>query len=225
MAADGTRPATGAGAAHVHATAVAPDPSPPVSRPSLVQRFQALLGWWKHSRAGGPTRGSAPAAVECSDRRHRLSALSSVFAALTISYTVFHGRPGRQRRAAARRCSTAVDAMSPPVLPHRRRRPGRSTRSRSKNSPPAGSTITGIVAVVVLLISAIAVMAAFAHGRARDVRRRAPGREPGARQGPRARGARGAWGTAILLSASECTTGGGRRPRSVGAGRARLGRG
>ncbi|WP_315095141.1 YihY/virulence factor BrkB family protein [uncultured Cellulomonas sp.] len=157
MAADGTRPATGAGAAHAHATAVAPDPSPPTPRVSLVARVQKLLAWWQHSRAGRANArfGSRGGGVLTGGIAY--AALFSVFAALTISYTVFMAVLGGND-ALRQRVLDSVNASLPGLLDT-----GDDTGMIDPDSLElsGGLTLTGIVAVVVLLVSAIAVMAAL----------------------------------------------------------------
>src|SRR4051794_30138216 len=76
----------GAGRAHAAAPA---DDSTPTSRPSLVERAKAVLAWWNATR---PARANA----RFGERGGGVltggiayAALFSVFAALTIGYTVF----------------------------------------------------------------------------------------------------------------------------------------
>src|SRR6478735_3107488 len=76
----------GAGRAHVAAPA---DDSTPTSSPSLVDRAKALLAWWNATR---PARANA----RFGERGGGVltggiayAALFSVFAALTIGYTIF----------------------------------------------------------------------------------------------------------------------------------------
>src|SRR4051794_30466215 len=85
-------PAVGEGAAHVRASAAAPDPPAehlPDKGPSLVDRAKALLEWWKHSRAGRALARFGARGGGLLTGGIAYAALFSVFAGLTIGYTVF----------------------------------------------------------------------------------------------------------------------------------------
>jgi len=154
---DETGPAAGAGAAHARATAVAPDPSGPASKPSLVTRAKALLEWWKHTR---PARANARFGARSGGVLTggiAYAALFSVFAALTIGYTIFMAVLGGNDEL-RQKVLDSVNASLPGLI---------DTGDGAGMIDPdslvlSGSlTATGIIAVVVLLLSAIAAMAAL----------------------------------------------------------------
>lgn len=154
---DETSAAAGAGAAHAHATVVAPDPVGPSTRPSLVTRAKALLEWWKHTR---PARANARFGARSGGVLTggiAYAALFSVFAALTIGYTVFMAVLGNNEELRAK-VLDSINSSLPGLI---------DTGDGSGMIDPdslvlSGSlTATGIIAVVVLLLSAIAAMAAL----------------------------------------------------------------
>ena len=112
MAADGTSatdatgPAAGAGAAHARAVATSPDPVEPGPKRSLVAAAKALFAWWQHTR---PARANARFGARGGGVLTggiAYAALFSVFAALTIGYTIFMavlGGNDELRAAGARR--------------------------------------------------------------------------------------------------------------------------
>ncbi len=156
MAADDTRPAVGAGAAHAHAAALAPDSTEPASRPSLVDRAKALLEWWKHTR---PARANARFGARGGGVLTggiAYAALFSVFAALTIGYTAFMAVLGGNDEL-RESVLGAVNESLPGLV---------DTGDGGLVDPDSleltsGLTVTGIIAVVVLLLSAVAAMAAL----------------------------------------------------------------
>ena len=154
---DQTGPAAGAGAAHTRAAAVAPDPSEPTSKPSLVTRAKSLLEWWKHTR---PARANARFGARSGGVLTggiAYAALFSVFAALTIGYTIFMAVLGGNDEL-RQKVLDSVNASLPGLI---------DTGDGAGMIDPdslvlSGSlTVTGIIAVVVLLLSAIAAMAAL----------------------------------------------------------------
>lgn len=163
MAADGTRaqdqagPAAGAGVAHAHAAAVAPDPVEPGPRRSLVERAKAVLAWWQRTR---PARANARFGARGGGVLTggiAYSALFSVFAALTIGYTVFMAVLGGNDELRQRVLDT-VNASLPGLI---------DTGDGTGMIDPddlvlsGGLTLTGIIAVAVLLFSAMSAMAAL----------------------------------------------------------------
>ncbi|WP_421732652.1 YihY/virulence factor BrkB family protein [Cellulomonas sp.] len=159
MAADGeddTGPAAGAGAAHAHAVATSPDPVEPGPKASLVQKAKALLAWWKQTR---PARANARFGARGGGVLTggiAYAALFSVFAALTISYTVFMAVLGGNDEL-RQKVLDAVNESLPGLI---------DTGDGGMIKPDSlelsgGLTLTGIIAVVVLLLSAIAAMAAL----------------------------------------------------------------
>jgi len=154
---DDTGPAAGAGAAHAHAVVAAPDPAGAASKPSLVARAKALLEWWKHTR---PARANARFGARSGGVLTggiAYAALFSVFAALTIGYTIFMAVLGNNDEL-RQKVLDSVNASLPGLI---------DTGDGAGMIDPdslvlSGSlTVTGIIAVVVLLLSAIAAMAAL----------------------------------------------------------------
>ncbi|MBO3086432.1 YihY/virulence factor BrkB family protein [Cellulomonas fengjieae] len=163
MAADGTRaqdqarPATGAGVAHAHASAASPDPVEQRPQRSLIERAKALLAWWQHTRVARANARFGARGGGVLTGGIAYSALFSVFAALTIGYTVFMAVLGNND-ALRQRVLEAIDASLPGLI---------DTGDREGMINPSdlqlsdGLTLTGVVAVVVLLVSALAAMAAL----------------------------------------------------------------
>ncbi|GAA4627685.1 YihY/virulence factor BrkB family protein [Cellulomonas oligotrophica] len=150
-------PPAGAGGAHVRAASAAPDPVPEQPSRTPVERAKALLDRWQHTRAaraltrfgqgGGPvlTGGIAYAS------------LFSVFAGLTIGWTVFMAVLGGNAELRATVLDTVADAL-----------PGLLTTPDEDGliSPDTlvmstGLSVAGVVAVVVLLVSAISAVSAL----------------------------------------------------------------
>ena len=156
--ADETGPATGAGAAHTRAAAASPDPVDPAPRRSLVDRAKALFAWWQHTR---PARANARFGARGGGVLTggiAYAALFSVFAALTIGYTVFMSVLGGDDQL-RETVLESVDTSLPGLIKT-------GDGSGGMIDPDdlvldKGLTVTGIVAVAVLLFSAIAAMAAL----------------------------------------------------------------
>jgi membrane protein len=147
----------GAGQAHVHAPA---DESTPPAKSSLVGRAKALVAWAQATRAmranarfmsrgGGVLTGGIAYA-----------ALFSVFAALTIGYTLFMAVLGDNDKL-RERVLEALNDYLPGLLDLDGS--GQGINPESLN-PSAGLTVAGVVAVVVLLLSALSATAALRVG-------------------------------------------------------------
>ncbi|NUU15929.1 YihY/virulence factor BrkB family protein [Cellulomonas humilata] len=159
MAADGTDetgPAVGAGAAHARAVATSPDPVETGPKQSVIQKAKALFAWWQRTR---PARANARFGARGGGVLTggiAYAALFSVFAALTIGYTVFMAVLGGNDEL-RQKVLDAVNESLPGLI---------DTGDGGMIKPESlelsgGLTVTGIIAVVVLLLSAIAAMAAL----------------------------------------------------------------
>lgn len=154
---DEVGPAAGAGEAHARAAQRAPDPT---SSPSLVDRAKALLAWWQRTRPARANArfGSRGGGVLTGGIAY--AALFSVFAALTIGWTVFMAVLGDDEdlRASVLR---SIDAALPGLV---------QTGDNDGVIDPAslqlsaGLTVAGLVALVVLLLSALSATAALRTG-------------------------------------------------------------
>ena len=126
---------------------------------SLVQRVQALLAWWKTTRlARALTRyGQVNGALLCGGIAY--SAIFSVFAGLTIGFTVFMrflGSNGELLDSVIESVNTALPGMLQTT-------PGDATTGLLDPEQLVTSTslsVASIVSVVVLLVSAISCMGA-----------------------------------------------------------------
>lgn len=128
--------------------------------PSLVERVQALLTWWKTTRlARALTRyGQANGALLCGGIAY--SAIFSLVAGLTIGYTVFMRVLGSNEQLRDS-VITSIDAALPGVL---QTVPGESTSGLIDPDTlvlSTGLSVVSIVSVVVLLVSAISCMGAI----------------------------------------------------------------
>ncbi|KQR12321.1 YihY/virulence factor BrkB family protein [Cellulomonas sp. Leaf334] len=155
---DRTGPAAGAGTAHARAAAAAPDPQEAPPKRSVVDRAKALFAWWQHTR---PARANARFGARGGGVLTggiAYAALFSVFAALTIGYTIFMAVLGSNDEL-RQKVLDALDESLPGLI--------KTGDDSSGMIDPdslvlSGSlTVTGIIAVVVLLLSAIAAMAAL----------------------------------------------------------------
>ncbi|KQY23445.1 ribonuclease BN [Cellulomonas sp. Root485] len=154
---DATGPAAGAGAAHARAVATAPDPAEPAPKPSLVGRAKALFAWWQHTR---PARANARFGARGGGVLTggiAYAALFSVFAALTIGYTIFMAVLGSNDEL-RQKVLDAVNESLPGLI---KTGDGAGMIDPDSLVLSGSLTVTGIVAVVVLLLSAIAAMAAL----------------------------------------------------------------
>jgi membrane protein len=156
---DATVP-TGAGSAHIAAVArldpgvVVDDPSRPAV---LVARVKAVLAWWQRTRAARANArfGSAGGGVLTGGIAY--SALFSVFAGLTIGFTVFMAILGSN--TALRQDVLNTLATSLPGLIDTG--DGNGLLKPENLVVSAGLNVAGVIAVVVLLLSATAAMAAL----------------------------------------------------------------
>lgn len=154
---DETGPAAGAGAAHARAVATSPDPVETGPTPSLIQRAKALFAWWQRTR---PARANARFGARGGGVLTggiAYAALFSVFAALTIGYTVFMAVLGGNDELRQKVLDSVNDSL-PGLIDTG---DGQGMIDPDSLELSGGLTVTGIVAVVVLLLSAIAAMAAL----------------------------------------------------------------
>ncbi|CAM5790827.1 YihY/virulence factor BrkB family protein [Cellulomonas persica] len=157
-------PAAGSGAAHLHAAAdVGEDVTPPRRSVAarLVARGQALLAWWQQTR---PARANA----RFGERGGGVltggiayAALFSVFAALTIGWTIFMAVLGGNDEL-REQVLEAIDSALPGLVQTSPGDEGLVDPTTLRLS--AGLTAAGVVAFVVLLISALSATAALRTG-------------------------------------------------------------
>jgi len=131
----------------------------PAASPSLVERFQALLAWWKTTRLARALAryGQVNGALLCGGIAY--SAIFSVFAGLTIGFTVFMSVLGSNDELLDS-VIESVNAALPGML---QTTPGDETTGLISPDSLATSTslsVASIVSVVVLLVSAISCMGA-----------------------------------------------------------------
>ena len=157
MAADETVPAVATGGAQVRRAAVSGDRAQPAARPSLAARGTAIFLWWKHTRPGRANARFRARSGGVLSGGIAYAALFSVFAALTISYTAFVAVLGDNEELRAR-VLEAVDTTYPHLLDTG---DGQGAIDPATLELSSNLTVAGIVAVVVLLLSAIAAMTAL----------------------------------------------------------------
>ena len=158
-------PAVGEGSAHVQAAAAAPDPpaahdAPAGDRPSLVDRVKALLDWWQHSRPGRANARFGARGGGLLTGGIAYAALFSVFAGLTIGYTVFMAVLGGNDEL-RQKVLDSLAASLPGLL--------RTGDGKGLVDPDAlvlspALTAAGLVALVVLVLSALSATAALRTG-------------------------------------------------------------
>ncbi|MGY4643482.1 YihY/virulence factor BrkB family protein [Cellulomonas sp. URHB0016] len=160
-------PAVGEGAAHVRAAAAAPDPPaehpaehPAETGPSLVDRAKALLEWWKHSRPGRANARFGARGGGLLTGGIAYAALFSVFAGLTIGYTVFMAVLGGNEELRDKILDSL--AASLPGLLDTGDGTGLVDPEVLVLSPAL--TAAGVVALVVLVLSALSATAALRTG-------------------------------------------------------------
>lgn len=150
MSGDETAPGPANAAGRVRADTVP-------ARPSLTARGKAAFVWWKHTRPGRASARFRARSGGVLSGGIAYAALFSVFAALTISYTTFVAILGDNDEL-REKVLEAVDDTYPHLL---------DTGDGLGAIDPAvlelsdNLTAAGIVAVVVLLLSAIAAMTAL----------------------------------------------------------------
>lgn len=154
-------PPAGAGAAHVHAAQLAPDPvaarrwKPGLG--GLVERGRALLAWWQGTRAARANARFGQAGGGLLTGGLAYTALFSVFAGLTIGYTAFMAVLGDNAGLRETVLRSIDEAL--PGLVATGSDGGLIEPDQLVLSPGVG--IAGVVAVVVLLVTAIRVTAAL----------------------------------------------------------------
>ncbi len=156
-------PAAGSGSAHARAAAGVGEDLAPARRSlvtRLVDRAKALLAWWQGTRAARANARFGAQGGGVLTGGIAYAALFSVFAALTIGWTVFMAVLGDSAELRAQ----VVDAVNEAV-------PGLlSTGTTEGLVDPAslrlssGLTVAGLVAFVVLLLSALSATAALRTG-------------------------------------------------------------
>jgi len=154
--------AAGAGAAHVASASTADVAAGrrrtgPSGLSAVVARVKALLAWWQQTRPARANARFGAAGGGVLTGGIAYSALFSVFAGLTIGYTIFMRVLGGDALLRQRVLAT-VSTSLPGLIDT-----GGSTGVLKPDDlvVSAGLNIAGIVAVVVLLLSATACMAAL----------------------------------------------------------------
>ncbi|WP_426594607.1 YihY/virulence factor BrkB family protein [Cellulomonas sp. McL0617] len=157
MTPQGAQPAVGAGAAHAHALAAE---EPPPAKPGLVSRARTAWDWVSHTRAmrANARFGARGGGVLTGGIAY--AALFSVFAALTIGYTIFMKVLGGNDEL-RQQVLDAVDKALPGLVDNGDGGGGINPDDLVLNK---GLTITGAIAVVVLLLSALAAVSAMRKG-------------------------------------------------------------
>lgn len=154
------RPASGAGEAHRNAAAAAPDPQPErrwaPGVAGLVARAQALLAWWNHTRPARANARFGRAGGGVLTGGIAYAALFSIFAGLTIGWTVFTAVLGRNDELRATVLET-VDASLPGLVDTG----GGGLLKPSQLQLSAGLSWAGLVATGVLLFTGIRAIAAL----------------------------------------------------------------
>lgn len=158
---DTVRPPAGAGEAHARAAERAPDPqqarrwAPGFA--GLVERVRALLAWWQHTRAARANARFGRAGGGLLTGGLAYTALFSVFAGLTIGYSVFMAVLGGDvqlrdtvLRTVSRSLPGLIDTGS-----------GDGLVRPDQLELTTGLTVAGVVAFVVLLFTAIRLTAAL----------------------------------------------------------------
>ncbi|MGV8977643.1 MAG: YihY/virulence factor BrkB family protein [Cellulomonas sp.] len=124
---------------------------------SLVARAKAVLAWWQRTRAARANARFGAAGGGVLTGGIAYAALFSVFAALTIAYTAFVavlGRDSQLRGDVLRSVSTSLPGLVDTGSGDGLVKPGDLVLG-------AGLNIAGVVAVVVLLLSATSALAAL----------------------------------------------------------------
>jgi len=154
-------PAVGEGSAHVRAAAAEPPAEQPSrKRPSLVDRAKALLEWWQHSRPGRANARFGARGGGLLTGGIAYAALFSVFAGLTIGYTVLMAVLGGNEELRDKVLDSLADSL--PGLVDSGDGTGLIDPDVLVLSPAL--TVAGIVALVVLILSALSATAALRTG-------------------------------------------------------------
>lgn len=154
-------PASGAGAAHVRATAAAPDRAAE-DRSSggwsgLVARVKRLLDWWQHSRAGRANSRFGAAGGGLLTGGIAYAALFAVFSGLTLGYSVFMlvlGRNHQLRDTVLRTIGSSLPGLIDTG-------DGKGLLKPDQLRMSAGLSVAGIIAVVTLVLSALSAVGAL----------------------------------------------------------------
>lgn len=152
-------PAAGSGTAHRRAAAATGDPVGSHG-PSLLDRAKALLAWWQATR---PARANARFGARGGGVLTggiAYATLFSVFAGLTIAWTVFMAVLGGNADL-RQQVLDAIDEALPGLVDNGTNEGVVDPASLQLN---AGLTVAGIIAVVVLLLSALSATAALRTG-------------------------------------------------------------
>jgi membrane protein len=157
MSAEETRAEGTAGTAQVRTDEVPAPRTRAGDRPPLAARAKAALAWWKHTRPGRVSARFRARSGGVLAGGIAYAALFSVFAALTISYTAFIAILGDNDEL-RERVLVAVDTTYPNLLDTG---DGQGMLDPESLELSSSLTVAGIVAVVVLLLSAIAAMTAL----------------------------------------------------------------
>ncbi|MDM7855684.1 YihY/virulence factor BrkB family protein [Cellulomonas alba] len=154
---DAAAPPAGAGRAHVAAAAAAPDPG--ADRPSLVQRAKALLDRLQRTRAARANARFGAKGGGLLTGGIAYATLFSVFAGLTIGYAVFMAVLGKNEHLRQSVITAISDALPGIIKTSAGDTQGLIDPSSLHLS--GGLTAAGIVAFVVLVLSAISATAAL----------------------------------------------------------------
>ncbi|MBT0992779.1 YihY/virulence factor BrkB family protein [Cellulomonas sp. DKR-3] len=152
-------PAAGSGTAHRRAAAATGDPVGSHG-PSLVDRAKAALAWWQRTR---PARANARFGARGGGVLTggiAYATLFSVFAALTFAWTVFMAVLGGNKEL-RQQVLDAIDEALPGLVDNGS---NDGVISPDDLQLSAGLTVAGIIAVVVLLLSALAATGALRTG-------------------------------------------------------------
>lgn len=154
-------PPAGAGAAHQHAAESAPDPAAgPRWAPGLaglVARGQALLAWWQRTRVARANARFGEAGGGLLTGGLAYTALFSVFAGLTIGYTAFMAVLGGNEQLR----DTVLRSIGQSLPGLVDTGDGEGLITPDQLVLTTGLGVAGVVAFVVLLVTAIRVTAAL----------------------------------------------------------------
>ncbi|GIG40376.1 YihY/virulence factor BrkB family protein [Cellulomonas phragmiteti] len=154
-------PPAGAGAAHAHAAAQAPDPDPgprwAAGFPGLVERARALLAWWQGTRAARANARFGQAGGGLLTGGLAYTALFSVFAGLALGYTAFMAVLGGNE-SLRETVLQAIGASLPGLVDTG---DGDGLLEPDQLVLSTGLGLAGVVALGVLLVTAIRVTAAL----------------------------------------------------------------
>jgi len=155
-------PAAGSGAAHAHAVEVVghDEPAGGPTRGGIVVRVKAILAWWQGTRAARANARFGAQGGGVLTGGIAYAALFSVFAALTIGWTVFMAVLGGDDELRGQ----VVDAVNDAVPGLLADGSGSGLVDPGTLRLDTGLTVAGLVAFVVLLVSALSATAALRTG-------------------------------------------------------------